>query len=115
MAVVIPIEKLVRGLTEIMTVESVYVRLKNTNTVYRDKVTGWTIVGKEIKELPEVSPGRSSQTMLAAIRAGRFERVIKAKGSIGRKRKKYEELVDSIMAEYESMLSSGGEDDENES
>jgi len=104
MAVVIPVEKLVKGLSMVTAGSPIYIRLRNTNTTYRDKVTGWTIAGNEIKELPTVSPGHPlSQSMFAAIRSGRFVRVI-VKGTKV-KRKKYEELVDSIIKEYDSLLS----------
>jgi len=105
MAIVIPVEKLIRGLYEIGGVNPVMVKLRNTNTVFRDKVTGWTIVGKEIKELPitHSSPGNPfSQKLFAAIRAGRFVRVISPSDPNSKKKKKYEELVESIITEYDS-------------
>ena len=76
MAIVIPVGKLVKGISEIGSNEPIYIKLKNNNTVYKDRVTGWTIVGSEIKELPQDSASHSiSQSLLLAIRAGRFIRV----------------------------------------
>lgn len=45
-----------------------YVRLANPSTVFHDRVTGWSIIGNEVKELPNVL----SQSVMQSIRGGRF-------------------------------------------
>lgn len=104
MAVVISVEKLAKGLSEIGNVGPIHIQLRNTNTMFKDRVTGWTIKGSEIKELPHTSAGHSlSQSLLLAIRSGRFIRIKIVTSSKGKKRKKYEELVDSIIKEYDEI------------
>jgi hypothetical protein len=105
MAVVIPVGKLVIGLTEVLKSEDVQVRLRDTNTVFRDKVTGWTISGSKVKSLPTISPGHPlSQQLFIAIRAGRFVRVIVKEDSMGRKRKKYDDFIDSIIGDHGALF-----------
>lgn len=103
MAVVIPMDKLLKGIDALERTGPIYVRLRDTSTSFRDKATGWTLKGDEIKELPSVSPSRYSQTLMAAIRTGRFVRVLYA-GKTTKSKKRYEELVESIVKEYESVL-----------
>lgn len=104
MAVVISVEKLAKGINEITTMGPVFVRLKDTSRSFKDKDTGWNIVGDQIKELPSVSPGFPSQALFMAVRSGRFVRVPTTSSGRMSKRKKYEELVESIIKEYDDML-----------
>jgi len=104
MAVVISVEKLVKGLSGIGDIGPIHVKLRNNNTMFKDRVTGWTIKGDEEKELPHISAGHPlSQPLFLAIRSGRFIRVKVITGAKGKKRKKYEELIDSVIKEYDEI------------
>jgi len=95
MAVVIPIGKMKDNLETLARYgTNIYIRLKNTNTAYVDRVSGWTIKGDEIKELPP--PDTLSQSLLESINAGRFVRVKSLKST---QRSKAYELVDYILEE----------------
>ena len=102
MAVIISVTKLLKGIDTIHSSTPIHVRLRDTTTAYRDKVTGWTLVGEQIKELPTVSPGHPNPTLIRAIRAGRFVRVVPP--MYKNSQKKYEDLVNSVLKEYEAIL-----------
>lgn len=93
MAVIVPIEKLRKGLGVIASRDvPVTVQLRDTHTVYRDRDTGWTIRGDEKKDLPMGPTGTPSQSLMMAIRAGRFVKVETEKG----KKSKAQDLVEFI-------------------
>jgi hypothetical protein len=99
MAIVIPVDKLMRGLRIIATSNPIWVRLRNTSTCYRDRDTGWLIKGNETKKLPLKSTGIPSQSLFACVRAGRFVRIYEPK-SIG---SKTDDLIDYILRESERL------------
>jgi hypothetical protein len=102
MAVVVSIDKLRRGFAAIAGHgTSIVVRLRNPETVYRDRDTGWTIRGDEEKELLLGLTGFPAQSLLAAIRAGRFVKVgVKGRG----KKSKVQGLVEYIVGQSDEDL-----------
>jgi hypothetical protein len=98
MATVIPVEKLMKGLAVLSAGDTVCVQLKNTDTSFVDKQSGWSISGSEIKKLPDGPSSRYSQKIICAIRAGRFIKVMKPLGDdTESKDYGYEDLVQSII------------------
>jgi len=96
MALVIPVEKLLKGIQSLTSTGPIWVRLRSEHTCYRDRDTGWIISGTEMKELPLNNKGVPSHSLFAAIRAGRFVRVYES-DKVNSVSSKTDDLIDYIL------------------
>jgi hypothetical protein len=97
MAIVIPVEKLLKGIQTLSSKGPIWVKLRDENTCYKDRDTGWVIKGSESKELPIGPTGVPVQSLLACVRAGRFVKVESPKGS--NTKSKADDLIEYILRE----------------
>ncbi len=97
MAIVIPVEKLLKGIQTLSSIGPIWVKLRDESTCYKDRDTGWVIKGSETKELPIGPTGVPAQSLLACVRAGRFVKVEPPEGN--ETKSKTDDLIEYILRE----------------